>query len=649
MSVLGLAFFGLPLPTLLWAFAAVSAVVVGLYILRLRRRRVAVAFLPLWEKSLVERKASALRSRLQRLLSLLISLLLVGALILALGDPRPEDEQERGGVLAVLIDVSASMATVENDESRMERARSFVEERIESLGPGDRMLLVEMGARPRPLEAATESREALTRALRLIEPLDVSADVPAALALARDALRDEKKSRIVIVSDGALPPMEVEELGPLPPVFFESVAPQGTEESRENVAITAFSARRYPLSADRFEVLVEVHNAGERPATIDLSLFEATADGKRGNQLDQNRIVVPAGERRSRSYENLDRADEGLIATVTRADGGSDAFAEDDVARTLLSPRPSARVLVVGPPNTFLDAALLVDDSLVVKRISKASYPPDEGFDVTIFDGVFPRRDARTGAALYLAAAEEGAAAPEHFPVAFGPSISLFGFDTWKKDSTVFRLVDPYDIQVLSGHVLEPQSGDLVLGASEGRPIFVTGERSEGRFLALGFAPKKSDFVLRSAWPLFIVNAIDELFPRGRTDAVLGLKTGTLWRPSVSLRQGLGRVKGPLGAPGADEARVVPIQEGRAVLFGQRAGFYEVETTEGTTRFAASVLSTDESRLPPSPRFSLGKKELPGLGPAEPHVERKPWFWLLAIVLGVSFVEWWTFHRRWTV
>jgi hypothetical protein len=648
VKTVALSFLGLPLATLLWGFLGAGFITILLYILRLRRRRVRVAFLALWEKSLVERKASALRSRLQRLVSLLISLLLVAVLIFALGDPRPDAEGQKGKTIAIVLDVSASMATKDGDRTRLDEAKELVEERIESLGAGDQMLLIEMGAQPRPIEALTNDREVLEAALSEVTVLDVSADVSAALVLARDALRGRERSEVVIVSDGALPRVDGQQLGALPPLYFSHVG-EPQKELQPNVGITAFSARRYPLSSDRFEVLVEVENSGDGPATIDLALFEAAPDGSEGPQLDQHRLTLAPGERKSQTYENLNQAEEGLIAVIKRADGAQDSFAPDDIARTLLAPRTPARVLVVGPPNNFLDAALLIDDSLQVVRVSEASYPPEGDFDVTIFDGVFPTRNKSTGAALYFAPAQEQQNPPEGFPVEFDEKREMFGFDAWKKDSTVFRLIDPYDIQVLTGHSLKPQSGDQVLGSSAGKPIFVAGDRPEGRFLALGFSPRKSDFVLRTAWPLFVVNALDELHPRGRTDAVLGLRTGTLWRPSVTLRKGLGKVSGPLGMPGAQQDRIVPVEDGRAVLFGQRAGFYQVVTDEGKSRFAASVLSSAEAELLATDEWKLSSKPLPAPPEVKPHAERKPWFWLLAVVLSVSFVEWWTFHRRWTV
>lgn len=636
-------FVGLSATTLLFGFLAAAAVTTLLYILRLRRRRVGVAFLALWERSLVERKASELRSRLQRILSLLLSLLIVGALVLALGDPRWDGEEDEGRSVAVLLDVSASMGEVSENGTRLDTARERVMTWLPSLGPGDEMLLIELGARPRPLAPATGDADVLREVLARAEVLDVSADLEAGLRLAKDALRGRKRPEIILVSDGALPPVRVQDFQGLPPVFFESVAKK-QPISGQNVGITSFSARRYPLSGDRFEVLVELTNDGDAPAEVELALFEAKESGERGAQLDLESVKLPPGGALAQSYSNLDQAQTGLIAELRRVDLVPDPFSRDNVARTLLAERLAAKVLVVGKPDNFLDAALLLDESLEVTRVSAEDYPPAGTYDVTIFNGVFPPRASSTGAAFYLGVpAEKG-----EYPVELGEALTLFGFDAWKEDSTVFRLVDPYNVQVLKGRALVPQKSDIVYGASNTGPILVRGKRAEGEFLALGFSPRESDFVLRTAWPLFVLNVIDELFPRGRTDAVLGLRTGTLWRPPVSTSQTTVKVRGPLPY-GSKEETTVPVDDGRAVLFGQRAGFYEAVSSEGVVRFAGSILSGAEGALPPTDEYLWGEKALPKVPEMKARSDRKPWFWLLFGVLAVSFSEWWFYHRRWTV
>ena len=65
-------FAGLPFATLATIFGAVAAGMIALYILKLRRRVVAVPFSPLWQRILRDKEATSLFSKLKRLLSLLL-------------------------------------------------------------------------------------------------------------------------------------------------------------------------------------------------------------------------------------------------------------------------------------------------------------------------------------------------------------------------------------------------------------------------------------------------------------------------------------------------------------------------------------------------------------------------------------------------
>jgi len=83
-----MSFTGLPLATLIQIGALAGAIVVVFYILKLRRRPVAVPFSKIWERILRDKEATSLFSQLKRLLSLLLQLALLAMLLLALGDPR---------------------------------------------------------------------------------------------------------------------------------------------------------------------------------------------------------------------------------------------------------------------------------------------------------------------------------------------------------------------------------------------------------------------------------------------------------------------------------------------------------------------------------------------------------------------------------
>ena len=124
-----------------------------LYLLKLRRRRVAVPFAPLWATVVSERQSSALFRRLKRLWSLLFQLALLALVVGALGDPRPEGVSGCGFApptppptrhTLILIDTSASMGTLEAGRTRFEAALSAAEEVVDAAegNPAHRLMVV---------------------------------------------------------------------------------------------------------------------------------------------------------------------------------------------------------------------------------------------------------------------------------------------------------------------------------------------------------------------------------------------------------------------------------------------------------------------------------------------------------------------------
>jgi hypothetical protein len=695
-------FAGLPLGTLLAIGAGFAALTVVLYILKLRRRPVPVPFTRLWQEVLAQKQSSSLFSQLKRWLSLLLQLLIVAALVLALGDPKPAGHRTEGRTFVVLLDSSASMSATDEKPTRFAAAKDKLNSLIEGLASVDRMLIVSMGATPRPLTTLTDDSAVLKKALENLSPSDTGADLDEALRFAEDALRGQARPEIVVLSDGALGPM----MGPL--VSADSAsnegAPQktpGTQKTApppnapppgapgpnaagsnapqeaavrsgaspetlaslerehiklsyvkvgktaKNVAITQFAVRRYPLDKSRYEAMLELTNTNPEPVNIELSLL---GDGA---VVDVTRLALGPSERLRRFYPDLGGASRDLEARIRFAGGGEDDLPVDNRAFATLPERRRARVLVVSAGNAYLEAAVLLDEYLNVTEIQPSAYPPEGTFDVTIFDNVAPPRVARTGAALYLGPPAEGPDAA-NVPVKSGPALEMFGFDEWDEKSPLLRFMAMPDIQVLTGHELVPEKGDKVLGSSveeNGRkhPILVSGTRPEGAFVALGFDPRRSDMVLRIGFPLFVLNVIDA-FSAESTEALSSFRTGEVWRVPLGTRRvtsdadaGIVEVKGPAG-----QRVEAPLEDQSAVLFGERAGFYDVGGVEPPLRFAASLSDAAESRIEPheelAPGVTAGKG--PELGVT---TRRSVWVLLLLGVLLVSLVEWITYHRRWTV
>jgi hypothetical protein len=623
-------FAGLPLSLVLGIGLGAAATTAVLYLLKLRRRPVAVAFAPLWHRVLGDHDASRLFAKLRRWLSLALQLLLVALLALALGDPRPTHALGSGRNLVLLVDTSASMQATDEKPTRLEAAKDRARGLVRGLGGSDRALVVAMGSAPVPLSTMSDDTADLIAAVDRARASDTRADLGRALELAADALRGLPNGEIVVLSDGAL----------APPAAWPNVdgaklrfVPVG--KTGKNLAITAFSVCRYPLDKSRLEVMAELANLDTERAEVELSLW---GDGA---IVDSERLVLEPGARLSRFFPDVGGARHALEARLRYADGRADALPADDRAYALVPERRRAKVLVVTPGNTYLEAALLLDEYLDVTDVKPSAYPPPGTFDATIFDGVAPPPADKSGGLVYLNPPAMGG------PVKLGKSIKGFGFDTWDKKSSILRFTALGDVQVASGHALEPGPGDKIVGASDEGAILLTGTRGGRPFIELGFDPRQSDLVLRPAWPLFVLNAIDS-FGESDTSYLSAYRTGEVWRVPVPS----GTREAELVLPGG-ATRPLPVEDGRAVTFGERAGFYRLTSGSGearvVTEFAANLSDLDESRILPQKKLAIAGHDAPPPTLGGGGVRREIWLWLLAAVLALSIVEWVTYHRRVTV
>lgn len=625
-------FAGLPLSTLLAIGGVAAALTIAMYFLKLRRRPIVVPFLPMWERLLRDQEASRLFSELRRWLSLLLHLVLVALLAFALGDPRLSERWLGGRHLVVLVDGSASMATSDgtNGATRIEVARGELRKLVDGLSGADRMLIAQLSETVLPLSTLTDNPAELAAAVERLRSTETGTQLEVGLQFALDSLRGRREPEVIIIGDGAFRD-DVEALSRRLPLGDVKLRYLPVGASRPNVAITAFAVRRYPLDKSRYEVLLELVNQSDATRTVQVTLL---GDGQ---VIDVNEFQLQPRETLARFYENLGGGNETLEAHLVTPDG-SDLLPVDNHAYALLPERRRSKVLVITPGNTYLEAALLLDEYLEVTTMAPTDTVPDGAFDVTIQDGVALTTPPSAGAQIYLNPPPEGG------PLSHRQRITEFGFDTWDKKSSLLSFIAPENIQVLEGTAFKLETGDKVVGASALGPFLVTGQREARPFVALGFDPRKSDMVLRIAWPLFILNSIQFATDRDGDD-YSAYSTGKVWQLPVPSTLDAVTLIGP------QELRRQLVQRNGVVSFyGERSGFYELRSNQETiSKFAANFVDPRESALEVREEFNYGSTVATAPSGFAAGIRRELWGALLLIVIAVSAIEWFTFHRRVTV
>jgi hypothetical protein len=624
--------------------AAGAAALTALYLLRLRRRRVVVPFAPLWLPHAGERRSERLARRLRRWLSLALQLTIFALLLVAAADPRPAAADRAGRSVVVLVDRSASMSATDEPGTRLAAARARARAVVDGLGSADRALVASFAADVVVETGFEADTSRLRRAVAAIAPSEEPADLGRALAFASAMLRGRPHPTLILVSDGAFSSEARAAAGPV----LDGIDARYVAVGRRarNVGILAFAARRYPADPTSVEAALTLQNFG--PTAVEARLEIRT--GATGAIVERVSIPLGPGERRRHVLPDVAAPDTRLEARLI--DGGGDSagrgdgddLALDDHAYAVVPGLQRRRVLRVGASNLYLDGALLsLGTTVEVRHVraaqaerTRASWP---SYDAVILDGVAPAPTPEAGRFLYLDPHGAGSPFPDR-GVVRGPVIS-----DARRTHPLLRELDLTDVNIAEARRLALGRGDLAVASSFGAPLVLARERPGLRVAALAFDVRRSDLPMRAAFPLLVANALMYLGGADARESPAAL-TGATVRVPVARGATEVDVEEPDGRkttwPAAADYVEIPIA---------RAGFYRVGTGhDGIAAIAANLGDAVESNTAPAPTLVVGgARELPPPdAPAAPH--RQP---IAALVLlgaaALLLVEWWSYHRRWTV
>jgi hypothetical protein len=346
------------------------------------------------------------------------------------------------------------------------------------------MALVSAGSVNRIACGLTGDRNRLYAALDAIRPTDGAADLPAAVALGEDLIREPRHGRIIVATDRAA--AAPGESGGASVIDWVVCG-----DSTENVGITRCEVRPRPSNPGDMELLVEVFNAGTRAARCPLEV------DFRGAPVDRSTLEI--GPRESvRRIRLIDNPAGGLLAARLIH---ADALAADNVAAVQVSGCRRTRIALITPGNRAVEAALtsLPGVDITVAGAADAAGPPA---DVVIWDGNVPAL-LPPGPSIVLAPATNcdlwtlGSAA-------VGSAVVLDQIElppVAHVDFTQAVLEDPIRLEF-------KLPARTLVSSSAGDPIYSLLDRASGDVLVLHVRIDKTDLAARGMLPVLFADAL---------------------------------------------------------------------------------------------------------------------------------------------
>ncbi len=580
------------------ALAALVIPILVLHVLRPRRPSIAVSSTWLWQEVARPVSAASPWQRLRPSLLLLLQLLAVLLLALAVARPVRVTAAPLAAHTIFIIDTSGSMAATDGSPDRLSSALASARSLRGQLPAGGVASIVLAGPQPRVVLSASPDRRAFDDALRPVRATAAAADFATALTLAASLETPGVPVGFVLLSDGGLTAAEKRAL--LPGTRYLRV---GDRASNRGIARLVVEP-----AAEGLRALVSVKHHGGPATTQTLRLdVDGRTEASIRLRLDrgatvERQVALPAGDRVEAFLE------------------GDDLLAADDHAFAVAGRRPAVKVLVAGPPNTFLDLLLAALPGVSVER-SPTSRPAG-GFDLAIYDRVEVPADP--GAPALAIAPPGGAPGVTVRGELTAPAVALLA-----SEDPLLRDLDLSTVAIGTAQKVEAP-GDEVLVGAEGGPLLLRGTRQGRPFVYLAFALGDSDLPLNVAFPVLGDRLVEAL--------------ASVAIPPSDLRVGQSLPVPPGGSVRRPGGAVDDAGTGAGVV-ATRPGFHVIEQPGRPARTVAVNAAAGESDIAPAgslpvpePAGGDGRRTAAG------EIGLLPW--VLGVLLVVLGAEWLVSRRR---
>jgi hypothetical protein len=628
--------FELKAPGGLWLLGLLAPLVI-LYLLKIRRQRVVVSSTWLWAAAARDLAAKSPFKRLVAQVPLVLELLALCLLALALARPASRGGHIAGEHIALVLDTSASMGTIEPDgRSRLAHARDAASSVIAALAPGAQAVVVEAGRDAHVVSPMDSDRRRLEASLAKLEASDAEGRMTQAIAAAISQLRPfERNARLVVVSDGALADRDAFASSSLP---LELVRVGNPVDNAAIVRLDVASGEDPSTHLERVQAFAMVQNFGLKARSLYVTLSMRNVV----QPLASRRIDLAPGERAPvvLGFEPA-RGDVGAGLIVELSP--HDALISDDRAYGRVPSGEKITVVMAPPQGSPWVARALASDPNVELLGSSLAGLPSAGVPadaLVVLSGACPA-SVPGGDVLILD--------PPPGPCGtalVGAKLEAPLLTSWAEVDPRLRFLSLDGVDLRSAHRLEADTPQAALVQSRDGTLIADASTPGRSVTVVGFDVGESNWPLKASFVLFMRNVVELARSHRVRSATTPGRVGEAYSLRVPTDVGEVELESPGGARQKLSAR-----DGLCVVPNlNRAGFYFASyagKSPGSALFAANLTSERESDLRPRELPSRQGQRLPARTAAELSSAVTDWSWLLAALalLLIAVDVWWVTRK----
>ncbi|MEQ1840484.1 MAG: BatA and WFA domain-containing protein [Verrucomicrobiales bacterium] len=623
-----------------------------LYLFRRRSRKIKVPTLVFFKTLAQEHQESAWLRRLKKLLSFLLTMLMLILAVFVLSRfIVRQDDADQYRTVVILLDRSASMEVRDQSgETRMDAAKRILKERLKKVPEEVGVALIVYDVRPEVIQPRTLKRRELLSRLDGVETRPMAERTDSAIETAKMIAGLDSPSAIWHASDHPVVKADTSVTGQVTttgdevPGDGETLLPVAESEKEmspvihelnlalpeaTNAGISAFQLRPVPLEYSRYDAYVQVALNADSivPAKVRLNVSVG------GIPTQFRELDLTPGERSGITFR-LNGSRGQAVRVWLEAEG--DVFSLDDQVSLPLPEIEPLLAAWIRPDETedpYTRLALSSIQETGTFELLKGNpdvWPLREKVDAVIFDGWMPA-DWPTDIPV-IVINPPGSSGPVQAKKLESP-IPYQSVGVENEEHPVLFRVSSGRIALAQTATFEVRGSLETLWTAGKDPVLAAGEVAGQRIVIMGFSPGMSDRLpLTASFPILMGNALfwcvnqrdlsgeSRLFSTGELAPVSG--SSITW---AGIEDGQFR------------KRTLPLASD--IIEMDRVGNWETDTG---LNGASYLLSALESDLPTRSSDEHGNAEY---FTVESGIAGNLKLWLLSSLIVVLLLESWLFHR----
>ena len=550
----------------LWpiCFLLIIPVIILIYMLKQKAKKVEISSNMLWKEVYKNLEATTPWEKLKFQWLMVLQILLIILFVLSLMSPFILSGSKKSSSLIMVIDSSASMNALYDEDTRLEQAKKDALEYLDTIPDNTKITLIECNNQAIVLATNEENIMTVKSKIKQIEPTYASGDLSLSANLVNSIMAQQPDANIVYYTDSKFENA------------YEKSNIYSVYKEKANVSVDYLS---YGVTDDKITVITKITNGSSENITTDITLYEQGTE----RILGMETLTLDAMSSEVVYFEGIETDSDKVYVKSSK----KDMLMEDNVGYLVLEKQMGTKVLLISDGNVFLEKALASVEGLDVYKAQEITNAEGlEEYDLYILDGKSMENIPEDKSILFIHPENNEYVSGKES----GTSVSLK-----LNSSEITNYIDGFSFGVMETDLYEVPAWAQSFISNREKSAGYYGEYNGRKVAVIGFDFHQSDFALQAEFPILMYQMTQYLLQQG-------MLSENSYFPFESVE--LKNVKADINLEIKNPAGVSEnyISNGIYVSYDKtnELGFYDLSDGTETSSFSVSYPTESESYVVPA-------------------------------------------------